>query len=647
MTLSVPLIILTCFTTTLILLTIGIIAPNTHIVNTTSKTLKPINTVFTMGHSITHLNHTTHIISNSTITTTSLTKWAFIISTIPTLILLSNHLSISSTNWSWLSIDAFSLSVSFRYDIYSILFSSIALFITWSILEFSQYYMSSDPMATTFFRLLTVFLLAMIILISANTLFQLLIGWEGVGFLSFLLIGWWFTRSDANTAALQAIIYNRLGDIGILLAAGWMILTTSTWTLDSLFILTQSSPTIVSLFIIGCLIAATGKSAQFGLHPWLPAAMEGPTPVSALLHSSTMVVAGVFLLIRISPLISNSPFLQNVILVLGAITALFAASTATVQHDIKKIIAFSTTSQLGLMTYAVGLGLPLLAFFHICTHGFFKAMLFLCSGSTIHSTSNEQDIRKMGGLTTSLPTTAACLTLGSLALFGTPFLAGFYSKDLILESASASFTGLITLTLVIVATALTATYSARILLATSSQNGTLSSVNPLSEDLSTLTNPLKRLAGGTTIAGWALLPLLLTPEPISPIPLWVKTLALTITIASLVYATAALTTINSPQSQDTTKPLSHIRGFFTNFWYFPEVFHYTNPAASFLISSPLTTRLFDQGWGEQTGGQGLGQLNSYLSTQVQNIQSGLIKQYITIALCSLFLALIILITLTY
>lgn len=229
--------------------------------------------------------------------------------------------------------------------------------------------------------------------------------------------------------------------------------------------------------------------------------MEGPTPVSALLHSSTMVVAGVFLLVRVSPLITPNTPVQQAILMLGAITALFAASCAIVQNDIKKIVAFSTTSQLGLMVFAIGLNLPLLAFFHICTHGFFKAMLFLCSGSVIHSASNEQDLRKMGGLAFSLPVTSACLTLGSAALFGTPFLAGFYSKDLILETATASFTNLITLVLAMLATGLTAAYSARIILAAFSQSSTLAPSNPISEEYTNLTSPIKRLALGAGVAG--------------------------------------------------------------------------------------------------------------------------------------------------
>jgi len=615
MTLQISTLFGTCFTSILILLFLGIIAP---------RQSQPSS-----------LNILTPLPPQ--LLTTNLIKMAFVVSIAPSIIVLTNHQVINNTQWTWLSIDAFTLSVSFRYDIYSIVFSSIALFITWCIVEFSLYYMSSDPNITLFFRFLTIFLMAMILLISASNMFQLLIGWEGVGFLSFLLIGWWFTRADANTAALQAIIYNRIGDIGILLASGWLIIATSSWSLDSFFALASSSSLDSSLFLWGCLLAATGKSAQFGLHPWLPAAMEGPTPVSALLHSSTMVVAGVFLLVRVSPLITPNTPVQQAILVLGAITALFAASCAIVQNDIKKIVAFSTTSQLGLMVFAIGLNLPLLAFFHICTHGFFKAMLFLCSGSVIHSASNEQDLRKMGGLAFSLPVTSACLTLGSAALFGTPFLAGFYSKDLILETATASFTNLITLTLAMLATGLTAAYSARIILAAFSQSSTLTPSNPISEEYTNLTNPIKRLALGAGVAGWALFPLL-TNEFISPVPFFLKTLALAVTILGLVLGSEIARISFSPLHFHNLST-SSARNFITSFWFFPETAHFTKSLLSLSTSQTFITRLFDFGWGEQLGAQGAASLNKSLSQQTQTTQSGLIKQYLVIALISLLLTL--------
>lgn len=253
--------------------------------------------------------------------------------------------------------------------------------------------------------------------------------------------------------------------------------------------------------LLGLILAAAGKSAQFGLHPWLPAAMEGPTPVSALLHRSTMVVAGVFLLIRTESLFSKSPKRQTIILLLGGVTALFAASTAIAQHDIKKIVAYSTTSQLGLMVTSIGIGQPLLALFHICTHAFFKAMLFLCSGRVIHSLKDEQDLRKMRGLSSLLPVTSACLILGRLALMGTPFLAGFYSKDLILEASGASLLKRLGLLLRMIATLLTAVYSFRIILFCFLTNPTISPLSPIEEEKGKLKGALLRLSIGTIFSG--------------------------------------------------------------------------------------------------------------------------------------------------
>lgn len=559
-------------------------------------------------------------------------KFAFLISLFPSVLILANHLVVNSKTYIWVSSNVFSLSLDFRYDLYSVVFTSIALYITYNIVSFSQYYMSSDQNIHNFTRLLNIFLLAMIVLISANNAFQLLIGWEGVGFLSFLLIGWWFTRFDANTRALQAIIYNRIGDIGILLAAGWLLTTTSSWKFDSLFVLCNTSSFDSSLFLWGCLLAATGKSAQFGLHPWLPAAMEGPTPVSALLHRSTMVVAGIFLLIRISPLLDLNPLFRQAALLLGAVTAFFAASCAITQHDIKKIVAFSTTSQLGLMMVSIGLSLPTVAFFHICTHGFFKAMLFLCSGSVIHNSSDEQDLRKNRGLAFNLPVTSACLTLGRMALTGVPFLAGFYSKDLIFELALLSPANFIGISLAVIATTLTATYRARIILYSFSNVVSVNPLTPTSEESLYLTTPIKNLAVGATLVGWALRPLIYLS---SPLPLTLPLKTITIIIAILGFSLA----IYSSKKTIVSMPF---RGFFTSLWYFSNIFHHTNSFSTLSSRYNLLTRLADFGWSERMGAQGLSTRTTSLSKKTQLTQRGLIKQYIAISLLTFLPLLLIL-----
>nr|AWB97745.1 NADH dehydrogenase subunit 5 [Mesocentrotus franciscanus] len=530
----------------------------------------------------------------------------------------------------WLNNTPTNISLNFIYDQYFLVFLSIALIVTWSIMEFSFYYMAEDPNSSAFFRLLTIFLLNMLILTCSNSLFLVFLGWEGVGFLSFLLISWWTTRNDASSSALEAVIYNRIGDIGLITFMALSALSFNSWNLTEILSSSEDLTPFLPFLLFGLVLAAAGKSAQFGLHPWLPAAMEGPTPVSALLHSSTMVVAGVFLLVRTSDLFSLSPNAQSIVLILGGTTALFAASTAIAQHDIKKIIAYSTTSQLGLMVTAIGIGQPILAFFHICTHAFFKAMLFLCSGSVIHSLSDEQDLRKMGGLSKLLPVTSACLILGSLALMGTPFLAGFYSKDLILEATGASFLNLLGIILSIVATMLTAVYSFRIIFFCFSLSPSIASLSPIGEEDKNLSNALLRLAIGTIASGWFFSNFIFTPPsfivpPITKsIPLVVTLIGIAILFVSLVFLTSNLIKSNAHSTA-------------TSQWFFVDIAHSALTVLSFVSSLFISSRTLDRGWQEEIGPQGIAQSSTFLSKISQASQIGLIKRYILSSMISILL----------
>nr|YP_010596301.1 NADH dehydrogenase subunit 5 [Terrapene carolina]WAJ60751.1 NADH dehydrogenase subunit 5 [Terrapene carolina] len=563
-------------------------------------------------------------------------KTAFFISLIPLLYLywLNPNPTKIFSDLTMLNTSTFNIKLNLIFDHYSLMFMPIALFVTWAIMEYSHFYMATDPHIEKFFKFLLIFLMAMMILVTSNNLPQFFIGWEGVGMMSFLLIGWWQGRAEANSSALMAIIYNRTGDIGLILSMAWMLMTLTSLNFQQFT--TYGNPTPL-LPLLGFILAATGKSAQFGLHPWLPAAMEGPTPVSALLHSSTMVVAGIFLLIRVHPLMATNKWALSICLCLGAITAFSTSLCALTQNDLKKIIAYSTSSQLGLMMVTIGLNQPKLAFLHISMHAFFKAMLFLCAGYIIHSLNDEQDIRKMGGLHKPMPITSTCLTIGNMALMGMPFLTGYYSKDIIIETMSTSYLNAWALLLTLMATSFTAVYTLRITMLVQTGHPKHPLTMYLHENIPMIMNPIIRLASGSIVAGpFIALSTESLKTPMTTMPVLIKMAALTVTIIGFMMGLKLTSMVNKMPP----KP-SNTHNSIISLIYFNPLIHRTLSKTHLKLSQKTATHSTDQSWYENIGPKGLTKLQIPPTKFTSSSQKGLIKIYMISFLLTMLLALML------
>ncbi len=417
----------------------------------------------------------------------------------------------------WISSGDFQASWAIRVDALTAVMLIVVTWVSAVVHLYSIGYMSHDEHPQRFMSYLSLFTFFMLMLVTSDNLVQLFLGWEGVGLCSYLLIGFWYKKPEANAAAMKAFLVNRVGDVGFALGVAATYCLFDSVQFDAIF---SASPAhaassmifwghafhALTLICILLFIGAMGKSAQIGLHTWLPDAMEGPTPVSALIHAATMVTAGIFLVARCSPLFEQAPTALMVVTIVGAVTAFFAASVGLVQNDIKRVIAYSTCSQLGYMFFACGVSAYGAGIFHLMTHGFFKALLFLGAGSVIHAMSGEQDMRKMGGIWKKIPFTYTYMWIGSLALAGLPFFAGYYSKDIILEAAYGVGTpvGMFAFVMGIIAAFFTAFYSWRLLFMTfhGAPRASDDVMHHIHESPAIMLVPLLLLAAGAICSGY-------------------------------------------------------------------------------------------------------------------------------------------------
>ena len=555
----------------------------------------------------------------------------------------------------WISSGNFVANWSINIDPLSSVMLLVVTFVSALVHIYSIGYMSHDPHKPRFMSYLSLFTFSMLVLVVSDNFLQLFFGWEGVGLCSYLLIGFWYKKESANNAAIKAFIVNRVGDFGLAIGIFLIFLYFGTINFQEVFdtapkfienklVFFGFESSLITLICIFLFIGAMGKSAQFLLHTWLPDAMEGPTPVSALIHAATMVTAGVFLVVRCSPLFEYSTTALNLVTVVGMITAIFAASVALVQNDIKKIVAYSTCSQLGYMFFAAGVGAYHVAMFHLFTHAFFKALLFLGSGSVIHAFKDEQDIRNMGGIRKKLPYTYALMLIGTLALTGFPFLSGFYSKDAIIEFAylRGSSLGNYAASIGILTAFLTSIYSWRLFFKTfhGPYNNENIPINETHESPFVMLAPLLLLAIGAIFSGylfketfighhsndfWQASIFFLNEIKHDPIPIWFLFLTPTLVVISIpisyyyfIYNTKIL-----DDFKKTNQPLYY---FLLNKWYIDELYE-----KLFVIPLKKIGSFFwkqgDLGFIDRFGPDGISKLIKKLSNKAGLFQTGFIYDY--------------------
>nr|QHF17860.1 NADH dehydrogenase subunit 5 [Zeugodacus tau] len=500
--------------------------------------------------------------------------------------------------WEVVSLNSVSIVMTFLFDWMSLLFMSFVLLIASLVIYYSKEYMSGDVNINRFIMLVLMFVMSMMLLIISPNLISILLGWDGLGLVSYCLVIYFQNVKSYNAGMLTALS-NRIGDVAFLLAIAWM-LNYGSWNYIFYLEVMKNS---VEMEIIGALImlAAMTKSAQIPFSSWLPAAMAAPTPVSALVHSSTLVTAGVYLLIRFNILLSGS-WLGDLLLLLSGLTMFMAGLGANFEFDLKKIIALSTLSQLGLMMSILSMGFYKLAFFHLLTHALFKALLFMCAGAIIHNMNNSQDIRLMGGLGVYMPLTSGCFNVANLALCGMPFLAGFYSKDMILEIVSLSYINMFSFFLYFFSTGLTVCYSFRLVYYSMTGELNCGSLNMLSDEgwimLRGMSGLLVMSIVGGSMLSWLIFP---TPYMIC-LPSHLKLLTLFVCIVGGVLGYL----ISNVSLFYFNKSLSNYVSsyFFGSMWFMPYISTYG------IINYPLilggsVCKSFDQGWSEFLGGQNL------------------------------------------